>query len=79
VEHYIESEGVLEDGDVGLRADGADEGGFDREAGGVAAGVEDAGAGVGGFEAAGELAVFGVVEGDAEADEVADAVWAFGA
>ena len=42
-------------------------------AGGVAAGVEDAGDGVGALAGEGDLAVEGV-EGDAEADEVVDAV-----
>ena len=69
---------MFEDVDVGGVADGGDEGHFDGEARGVAAGVEDAGAAVGGFAGLGEFAVF-PVERDAEADEVPDAIWAFGA
>ena len=74
-EAEVGGEGVFEDGDAGV-ADGVDEGGFNREACGVAAGMEDAGAAVGGFAGLGELAVF-AVKGDAEADEIADAVRAF--
>ena len=76
-EDEVAGEGVFENLDIGS-ADGADEGGFDGEAGGVAAGVEDAGVGVGGLHASGEMAVV-LVEADAEADEVADAGGAFGA
>ncbi len=63
---------VLEDGDAGLPGDAAD-GELDVGAGGVAAGVDDAGLAVGALTAQGDLAVQGV-EGDAEADEVGDAV-----
>ncbi len=83
VEDEVLSEGVFEDGDGGVGADGTssnrlDERGLDGEAGCVSACVKDARVGVGGFEALGEVAVV-VVEGDAEADEVADAGGAFGA
>src|SRR3972149_1127663 len=62
----------LEDGDAGLAGDGG-KGELHVGAGGVAAGVEDAGEGVGALAAESDLAVEGI-EGDAEADEVVDAV-----
>jgi hypothetical protein len=78
VQDEVEGEGVLEDGDVG-GSDGVDQGQLDGEAGGVASGVEDAGFGVSGFEASSKIAGGGLVEADAEPDEVADALGAFGA
>ncbi len=69
-------EGVFEDVDVRVVADRRDKGRFNGEAGGVAAGVEDSGAGVGRFQTLGEFAVV-PVEGDAEADEIRNPGWTF--
>jgi subtilisin family serine protease len=65
-------QGVFEHCDAGEAGEGG-EGELDVGAGGVAAGVEDAGEGVGALAGEGDLAVDGI-EGDAQTDEVVDAV-----
>src|SRR3990172_13358688 len=68
----LRGQGVLQDGDVAVLGQRR-EGELDVGAGGVAAGVEDAGGGVRAFPREGDLAVL-CVERDAEAHEGVDAV-----
>ena len=78
LENEIEGEGVFEDADV-RGANGADQGCFDGKAGGVTSGMEDTCFRMSSLQAAGEVAGGGLIEGDPEADEVANAGRAFGA
>src|SRR3989337_1485823 len=69
---YLGGEGELQDSDIAVLGEGG-EGELDVGAGGVAAGVEDAGRRVRPLPCEGDLAVLGV-ERHAEAHEVVDAV-----
>src|SRR3990170_2742813 len=75
-EQDLGGEGEVEDGDFAVLGERG-EGELDVGAGGVAAGVEDAGRGVGALAGEGDLAVLGV-ERHAEAHEVVDAVGGLG-
>src|SRR3972149_3029366 len=73
---YLGGEGELQDSDIAVLGEGG-EGELDVGAGGVAAGVEDAGRRVRPLPGEGDLAVLGV-ERHAEAHEVVDAVGGLG-
>src|SRR3990172_9268082 len=73
---YLGGEGELQDSDIAVLGEGG-EGELDVGAGGVAAGVEDAGRRVRPLPCEGDLAVLGV-ERHAEAHEVVDAVGGLG-